>query len=1242
MKEKTKRLLALFLSVLLVLTSVGLNNRSSAASDGLTISDISIVVDGKPLENGQTVNNGSEVNINFEWSIANDAINPASKFSVDLRAEGMELQNYPEADLLDEGRRTVGKYSITDGVLTITLDDDYLDESELNGFAHTSGYIDMDESQSEAGTGETVSFGDKSYIVNIDFNKPASYLSVDKNAIGSAVRNGNTLTQEFSVTLGAHNGQVSGLKATDIPGELLSDPYGIVWNGATYNSIDELNAALANVTLSAGESTSFTYKADVSLDAYAQGNSGKYYNGISVNYKDSESGDRTSTDHSSAILSRPEVSKSGSLDEANRQITWTVTLKLGDYSLDDVINLKDQLGDYLQYADGTQAGQTSVTAATIDDFCAQLGATYTYDINSKTVKITYVTSVDESGFGNIGDTKVTNNFSVDFDDEPNDYTYSTNQSISLPKAPPFLEKTLQDVKFSEDDSTAYLTYQIEINIPDNLEKLSFTDGFDTEPYRGNQIFFFTGDLYMDGTALVLDNELTDAGKRVLSNYRLDIYYPRAFDLTFDSDFIAANRGKTVTLTYTMYTQGERDNITFENRIRNCRYTIVGESESSYPEQEVSWLDDRVIQKEGEDQNNGTIQYDIVVDLGKVSTLDVGSVIELTDTLPEGLVMAGDVSFDTYEFWTIYNNVRRTNLDPELVSSDHEGGVAKFAFVVTEAMKEYQDNCTDSTLQVHVIYTMKPENYKEFLESDGATYVNVVTGHCGAESLGGNTCSNELKPAPLVDKSLLYEETHPNYVSYTVDVNAGAYQLSDEGWIYAEDSMGSALVLDISTVQVQKELSDGNWISLTAGTDYQFTYDPEANRTSFVLPDAAHLKITYNALVNLKEDPRNPSANEEFTQANSTNSFKITGFTSSTTQDSISLSGKRYSVAVGAYSELGSITLFKYWNNADSQMVALPGAVFKLVENTFDQTTGTLTEGDTVRENIRIEEDSSIVIDELKLDTIYTLYETQAPNGFAIATEPYYFVITGSAGVDLDLLASKGIEVREFRTSAMPVYYENSPEETPTETPTPSISETPVNTPTNSPVPTNSPIPALGTIQVQKNNAAKEGLDGVEFTLYSDYGLGTVVSVKETANGGKVEFTNLEPGEYWLRETKTLENYVLPETVYHVVIARNEANVVTITINYDNVTITDETLEVVNLTVTPTNTVTPTETPTATVTPTATATPSPTATATPSPTPTPGPQPQTGDDSNVTMYAILLLISFACFAMILYKKRVEDR
>ena len=186
--------------------------------------------------------------------------------------------------------------------------------------------------------------------------------------------------------------------------------------------------------------------------------------------------------------------------------------------------------------------------------------------------------------------------------------------------------------------------------------------------------------------------------------------------------------------------------------------------------------------------------------------------------------------------------------------------------------------------------------------------------------------------------------------------------------------------------------------------------------------------------------------------------------------------------------------------------------------------------------------------------------------------------------------------------------------------------------------------------MQKNNAAKEGLDGVEFTLYSDYGLGDVVSVKETANGGKVEFTNLEPGEYWLKETKTLANYVLPETVYHVVIARNEANVVTITIDYDNVTITDETLEVVNLTATPTNTVTPTETPTATVTPTATATPSPTATATPSPmatatpspTPTPGSQPQTGDDSNVTMYAILLLISFACFAMILYKKRVEDR
>ncbi|MDO4318252.1 MAG: SpaA isopeptide-forming pilin-related protein, partial [Lachnospiraceae bacterium] len=1149
MKEKTKRFLAVILCFLMVLTSVGIYHRSEAAENGLTLSDITILVDGEPLQNGQTVNNGSVVSIGFEWNIANDTSDPSSEFSVDLGAQGITLTDYPLSDLKNDAGRVVGKYQIIDGVLTVFLNEDYLEESELSGYAHITGVVDVEQESEGDATGETIGFGDKTYLVDVDFNEPDSYLNVSKNAVGSAVPDGDGqwLTQEFEVSMTAYNGSVSNLTLEDFPGAMLGEPYEINFNGTIYESIDALNEALQGMVLENKETLTFSYKAKVSAEAYASDKAGQCNNRLHVSYESSQNNPKSSESYSGASVNRPSISKRGVLDEENKKITWTVALHLGDFSLDDIESLWDALGEYLSFSDGSAAGDSNVNIEkgelTAEEMLAalveQMGAEYSYDPVANMLTLTYETDVADEAFGTVAGVNAANSIET----KVGEYSYGANASVAIPKAPAFLEKTLVDASFTEDDASAILTYQVEINIPEGLTSLSISDRYYTN--NGDASLSFDGNLYLDGVLVVENGALTEAGKLVLASY--NTWSEGSFDLSFTEDYLREHAGERVLLTYTMRTSGNRERVTFTNLI-SSRYTVNGEN-ASYPVQEVDWMDNRALDKSGTVQDDSTIDYTITVNLERIMNLEVGKVVTLEDTLPEGLTLIDNPTFAAYRFVNIWYSEYLESCNPELTSVKQNGNRLTISFVITEAMMEkllaIQDGSGES-MQIRVSYSMRPEDPVEFLKQDGGTYVNVVQGKCGSENLGSNRVSNTMKPAPVVEKTQEYLITHPDYVAYTITVNPDALKLSDSEWIEGEDVMGSALILDAASVAVSAwDAEAEEWKPLTAGEDYRFTYDPATNKTVYLLPDATYLKITYHALINLKTY-QDSSKNEWLTPENSGNAFSISGFQSDAAESTVSLDMQSYSLVVGAYSETGSITLFKYWNDEDGQMLALNGSEFKLVENELDPATGTLTETDRVITNIKVEENGEIFIDELKYDTIYTLYETKAPSGFVCATEPYYFVITGSAQVDLSKLSSD-IHVREFRKSGLPVYFENTPGETPT--------------------------PALGSISIQKNDGDGKGLDGVEFTLYNDISLSddSIVEAKTTSDGGKLSFTDLEPGDYYIKETKALEGYVVDETVYHVVISRSEANEVTVTINDGTVTLTDETLVVVNVTATPTPT-----------------------------------------------------------------------
>ncbi|MCM1494402.1 MAG: SpaA isopeptide-forming pilin-related protein [Bacteroides sp.] len=103
----------------------------------------------------------------------------------------------------------------------------------------------------------------------------------------------------------------------------------------------------------------------------------------------------------------------------------------------------------------------------------------------------------------------------------------------------------------------------------------------------------------------------------------------------------------------------------------------------------------------------------------------------------------------------------------------------------------------------------------------------------------------------------------------------------------------------------------------------------------------------------------------------------------------------------------------------------------------------------------------------------------------------------------------------------------------------------------------------GSITIQKVNEAGEVLSGAQFGLYQDVtdDAGTTtrkqLATRTTGADGKVTFTNLEAGTYYVKELKSPEGYTVNNRVITAVIADNGSGMET---SYDGATKTEEEVE----------------------------------------------------------------------------------
>ena len=343
-----KRMLAGALSLLMILTLV-----PAAVSDVVAADDFEVVTfDGYikrgdtviPISNVTEVYEGDIVKINCAWKLSNLIDTTAPKqFQIDLKQYLGNITLNPQSGqpVTDKNGNQVG---------------------ERTGTSTYDGVVDVENSKENNGKKVPFKVGrDSTVEIKYYSDRTESSLEVYKSRDSKAVVSGSSLTQTFKVKLTAKNGVVSGINLNDIAGSGLSNLRNItvktvngtnvgVTQGASYSSMDALNAALENVILAKDEYIELEYTMDVDKAIYNVTNTQieTYGNKIKATYKNNRDTDKET--ESSVVytdVTPPSINKSGtSYDPVTGLITWKITIKLNDF-LEDFKNSGKTIEEYI-------------------------------------------------------------------------------------------------------------------------------------------------------------------------------------------------------------------------------------------------------------------------------------------------------------------------------------------------------------------------------------------------------------------------------------------------------------------------------------------------------------------------------------------------------------------------------------------------------------------------------------------------------------------------------------------------------------------------------------------------------------------------------------------------------------------------------------------------------------------------------------------------------------------------------
>ncbi|MBE6813793.1 MAG: LPXTG cell wall anchor domain-containing protein [Ruminococcaceae bacterium] len=439
-----------------------------------------------------------------------------------------------------------------------------------------------------------------------------------------------------------------------------------------------------------------------------------------------------------------------------------------------------------------------------------------------------------------------------------------------------------------------------------------------------------------------------------------------------------------------------------NNSATLNYTSVIAQEALAPYQ----YSPKIFKKSAVNED-GTIDYTVIFyntipgTNGNEGYLASADIAYFTDTFDEKLeYVPGSLSLMCYDPWNANNwlncytyngtvsgnsiNVASTELVFDKCNPDSGWGVEWLATLDT-----YQKYCNNMGGGNHA-FTYKLKLKDEYLNSvEDNKYVLDNTAELtwnGDNTSGPATDTVEIKTG-LLDKQVVQKG---NKLEFDIHINRNALDiLPGTDKITIEDTMTPLLSVYWDTIKLIYEDENGNWIDFdSADSDYNYTvtYDQNANRLTFTIPDELHIRIDYTTLIT------------ESGSVSVNNAVRIDGKAQIT--DIIDAVFKIEEHSGGASGSIHDITLLK--QDGDTG-VPLPDVSFHLygtvkvpgmiIPDTATQSI-TTDSGKTLYYigSYTTGADGTVVIETqyLTLGGPYALVEDAAPEGYQILSKPVYF------------------------------------------------------------------------------------------------------------------------------------------------------------------------------------------------------------------------------------------------------------
>lgn len=389
--------------------------------------------------------------------------------------------------------------------------------------------------------------------------------------------------------------------------------------------------------------------------------------------------------------------------------------------------------------------------------------------------------------------------------------------------------------------------------------------------------------------------------------------------------------------------------------------------------------------------DGKVGWGISIPLNGVKD---GDEFSITDTLPDGLTFDEDSLKTIYTSSSPSKNMTVSGTVADITVSGigvtASGSDVIFTLTVTQDMIDKASGL--GAKYISIIFSTSYDKSKLIQENStekSVSFKNTATAVYNDKKLSSRNASQSVDVPQVASKSVLVDEEHAKtyneiIAAYTLDINIGGNDLiTGQDRLTVTDTMPASFRFHEDTLKVVD--ADGNDF-----TDY--TYTLEDNVLTFDLPDSKQLQIKYEVQVDVDVigDPL------WYIGEKTTNKFEITGMDLKSTENRVDLTSFSGMIKAWVYSTNGNITISKYTiDQLTGGKKPLPGAKFDLY-SVYDNMGNVYGEGDDgylIRSDIVIPENGKIFIDELPLDRVYKLVETEAPAGFVMGdVNEYYFVL----------------------------------------------------------------------------------------------------------------------------------------------------------------------------------------------------------------------------------------------------------